>query len=149
MEISADLKAALEKLTAGSLLKQPVLRPGELVCLRINEKQVAETQGCNCAPPCSDPASKIYTFEGLGPDDDHVQLGKTEQPAIDVPDGVFRERLKEMGIAGCVFWGGDYPHYDCTFPGAVTELEENLAPIDKALAESVRWRTAERFLGLK
>jgi hypothetical protein len=31
----------------------------------------------------------------------------------------------------------------------VKELEENLAPIDKALAENVRWRTAERFLGLK
>jgi hypothetical protein len=54
-----------------------------------------------------------------------------------------------MGVDGCVFWGADYPHYDCTFPGAVRELEENLAPIDPALAESVRWRTAERFLGLK
>jgi len=58
-------------------------------------------------------------------------------------------RLKEMGVDGCVFWGADYPHYDCTFPGAVMELEENLAPIEPALAESVRWKTAEKFLGLK
>jgi hypothetical protein len=30
----------------------------------------------------------------------------------------------------------------------VKELEENLAPLDPALADNVRWRTAERFLGL-
>ena len=54
---------------------------------------------------------------------------------------------KEMGVDGCVFWGADYPHYDCTYPGAVTELEEHLAPLDPALADGVRWRTAERFLG--
>jgi hypothetical protein len=47
-----------------------------------------------------------------------------------------------------VFWGADYPHYDCTYPGAVKELEENLAPLPPALADGVRWRTAERFLGL-
>ena len=50
--------------------------------------------------------------------------------------------------SGCVFWGADYPHYDCTYPGAVKELEENLAPLPPALADGVRWRTAERFLGL-
>jgi hypothetical protein len=29
----------------------------------------------------------------------------------------------------------------------VKELEENLAPLGQALADGVRWRTAERFLG--
>jgi hypothetical protein len=57
-------------------------------------------------------------------------------------------RLEELGLDGCVFWGADYPHYDCTYPGAVGDLEEHLAPLDPALADSVRWRTAERFLGL-
>ena len=57
-------------------------------------------------------------------------------------------RLSEMGLEGCVFWGADYPHYDCTYPGAVKELEENLAPLPPALADGVRWRTAERFLRL-
>ena len=55
---------------------------------------------------------------------------------------------KGVGLDHCVFWGADYPHYDCTYPGAVKELEENLAPLDPALADRVRWRTAERFLGL-
>ena len=57
-------------------------------------------------------------------------------------------RLKEMRLEHCVLWGADYPHYDCTYPGAVTELEENLAPLPGELADGVRWRTAERFLGL-
>jgi predicted TIM-barrel fold metal-dependent hydrolase len=57
-------------------------------------------------------------------------------------------RLEELGLQDCVFWGADYPHYDCTYPGAVKELEANLAPLPAALAEGVRWRTAERFLGL-
>lgn len=57
-------------------------------------------------------------------------------------------RLREMGVDGCVFWGADYPHYDCTYPGAVIELEEHLAPLPADLAEAVRWKTAQRFLGL-
>lgn len=57
-------------------------------------------------------------------------------------------RLKELGLERCIFWGADYPHYDCTYPGAVRDLENNLAPLDPALADSVRHVNAERFLGL-
>jgi predicted TIM-barrel fold metal-dependent hydrolase len=57
-------------------------------------------------------------------------------------------RLQEMGLVHCVFWGADYPHYDCTYPGAVKELEEHLAPLPAELADGIRFRNAERFLGL-
>jgi predicted TIM-barrel fold metal-dependent hydrolase len=57
-------------------------------------------------------------------------------------------RLKEMGLDHCVFWGADYPHYDCTYPGAASELQENLAPLPHDLADAIRWRNAARFLGL-
>jgi predicted TIM-barrel fold metal-dependent hydrolase len=57
-------------------------------------------------------------------------------------------RLQEMGLDHCVFWGADYPHYDCTYPGAVTELEANLAPLDTVLADRGRRGNAVRFLGL-
>ena len=57
-------------------------------------------------------------------------------------------RLKEMGLDHCIFWGADYPHYDCTYPGAVKDLEENLAPLDAVLADRVRHGNAVRFLGL-
>lgn len=35
-----------------------------------------------------------------------------------------------------------------TYPGAVKDLEAHLAPLPADLADGVRWRTAERFLGL-
>ncbi|HYM29695.1 MAG TPA: amidohydrolase family protein [Candidatus Cybelea sp.] len=57
-------------------------------------------------------------------------------------------RLREMGLERCIFWGADYPHYDCTYPGAVRELERNLAKLDPKLADGVRHANAERFLGM-
>ena len=57
--------------------------------------------------------------------------------------------LQAMGLDGCVFWGSDYPHFDCTFPGAVSDLEQHLGPIDAALAAKVRHDNAARFLGLE
>ena len=56
--------------------------------------------------------------------------------------------LKALGLDHCVFWGADYPHYDCTYPGAVHELEENLASLPRDLADAVRWKNAARFLSL-
>jgi uncharacterized protein len=58
-------------------------------------------------------------------------------------------RLKEMGLEHCVLWGADYPHYDCTYPGAVTALEDALHPLDGDLADGVRYRNAARFLSLR
>jgi len=83
--------------------------------------------------------------DGSGVDIANVKMSMNPFDEIAVEEAV---RLKEKGVAGCVFWGADYPHYDCTYPGAVTELEEHLAPLDPALADGVRWRTAKRFLGL-
>ena len=57
-------------------------------------------------------------------------------------------RLEEMRLEHCVFWGADYPHYDCIYPGAVKELEEKLAPLGRDLADSIRYRNAGRFLGV-
>jgi hypothetical protein len=57
-------------------------------------------------------------------------------------------RLRELGLEQCIFWGADYPHYDCTYPGAVRALESHLAPLEPALADRVRHVNAARFLGL-
>jgi predicted TIM-barrel fold metal-dependent hydrolase len=53
-----------------------------------------------------------------------------------------------MGLEKCVFWGADYPHYDCTYPGAVNELQEHLAPLDQTLADLIRHENAARLIGL-
>jgi uncharacterized protein len=68
--------------------------------------------------------------------------------SIEAEEAHLLPRLKERGLDHCVFWGADYPHYDCTYPGAVAELEENLAPLDAALADRVRQGNAARFLGV-
>lgn len=57
-------------------------------------------------------------------------------------------KIKALGLEKCVFWGADYPHFDCTYPGAVTELEGHLAPLEPALADLVRHGNAARFIGL-
>ena len=97
--------------------------------------------------------------------DEHVEAMGHQVPRLRrKPSELFREqcyisieadevhrlpRLQEMGLERCVFWGADYPHYDCTYPGAVKELEEKLEPIDRDLADRIRCRNAERFLGLR
>ncbi|MCW5748029.1 MAG: amidohydrolase [Alphaproteobacteria bacterium] len=57
-------------------------------------------------------------------------------------------RLAELGLDHCIIWGADYPHYDCTYPGAVKDLESHLAPLEPTLADRVRHGNAVRFLGL-
>jgi len=49
-----------------------------------------------------------------------------------------------MGLAHTVVWGSDYPHYDCTFPGALAELNETFAGFD----DEVVYTNARRFMGL-
>ncbi|MFN0091125.1 MAG: amidohydrolase family protein [Acidimicrobiales bacterium] len=58
-------------------------------------------------------------------------------------------QVHELGLSGCVLWGSDYPHYDCTYPGALAELEASLAEVGApGLRERVLWANPRRFLGL-
>ena len=34
-------------------------------------------------------------------------------------------------------WGSDYPYHDSTFPGAVKELRETIAPLSEATRRKV------------
>jgi predicted TIM-barrel fold metal-dependent hydrolase len=47
-------------------------------------------------------------------------------------------------------WGSDYPHYDCTFPGALQELEDTFErlgrPDDR---DRVLYDNARRYMGLE
>ncbi|NQV59200.1 MAG: hypothetical protein HQ502_06015 [Alphaproteobacteria bacterium] len=61
-------------------------------------------------------------------------------------NGVANEN--SLSARACLPWGEDYPHFDCTYPGAVAELEKHLNPIDPALADLVRRENAARFIGL-
>jgi len=47
-----------------------------------------------------------------------------------------------------IVWGSDYPHADSTFPGAVTELERTLAPLDEDSRQRVLGANAAALYGL-
>jgi uncharacterized protein len=58
-------------------------------------------------------------------------------------------QLAEMGLDRCVVWGSDYPHYDCTYPGALAELDESFAQLGRPdQREQVLYDNARRFMGL-
>jgi predicted TIM-barrel fold metal-dependent hydrolase len=100
----------------------------------------------------------------LGRMDEHFEVMRHHVPWLTGrPSELFRERcfisveadevglmprMRELGFDHCVFWGADYPHYDCTYPGAVADLEAHLAGMATELGEAVRHRNAARFLGL-
>ena len=58
-------------------------------------------------------------------------------------------QVADMGLAHTVVWGSDYPHYDCTFPGALAELDASFESISRPeLRTQVLETNARRFLGL-
>ena len=58
-------------------------------------------------------------------------------------------QLVEMGLAHTVVWGSDYPHYDCTYPGALAELDATFERIGRTdLRAQVLEVNPKRFLGL-
>ena len=57
-------------------------------------------------------------------------------------------QLTEMGLSGCVLWGSDYPHFDCTYPGALTAADKGLAQLDPAVRTAVLRDNPARFARL-
>jgi predicted TIM-barrel fold metal-dependent hydrolase len=58
-------------------------------------------------------------------------------------------QIADMGLAHTVVWGSDYPHYDCTYPGALQELTDTFDTLDRTdLRDEVLYTNARRFMGL-
>jgi predicted TIM-barrel fold metal-dependent hydrolase len=47
-----------------------------------------------------------------------------------------------------LMWASDYPHYDCTFPGAVEELREHCAALPESAQRKIMGENAARCYGL-
>jgi predicted TIM-barrel fold metal-dependent hydrolase len=68
---------------------------------------------------------------------------------MEAGEGEAFAQMAEMGLAHTVVWGSDYPHYDCTYPGALKELEDSLERVGKTdLQDEVLYTNARRFMGL-
>jgi predicted TIM-barrel fold metal-dependent hydrolase len=53
-----------------------------------------------------------------------------------------------LGLAGCVLWGSDYPHYDCVYPGALKATEQSFAAVGETVRDRILLDNPRRFMGL-
>ncbi len=71
---------------------------------------------------------------------------------MEAGEGEAFEQVAEMGLAHTVVWGSDYPHYDCTYPGALAELDDTFGGFSgenhRALRDEVVYTNARRFMGM-
>ncbi len=47
-----------------------------------------------------------------------------------------------------LIWASDYPHFDCTFPGAVRELKEHMEGLSEQDKRKILGDNAQRLYGL-
>jgi predicted TIM-barrel fold metal-dependent hydrolase len=67
---------------------------------------------------------------------------------MEADEGPALSNICAMGLTDCVMWGSDYPHFDCTYPGALAELEATLSEFSTEQRTSVLEGNPRRFLGL-
>ena len=68
---------------------------------------------------------------------------------MEAGEGDALAQLVGLGLGHTVVWGSDYPHYDCTFPGALAEVDATLSALDApGLRAEVLERNPRRWLGL-
>jgi predicted TIM-barrel fold metal-dependent hydrolase len=69
---------------------------------------------------------------------------------MEAGEGEAFSQLAELGLGHTVVWGSDYPHYDCTYPGALAELDETFERLGRPdLRRQVLEDNPRRFLGLR
>lgn len=56
--------------------------------------------------------------------------------------------MTEKGLAHCILWGSDYPHFDSTYPGAYTAAKATFDSIGEALSAQIVCENPTRYLGL-
>jgi predicted TIM-barrel fold metal-dependent hydrolase len=68
---------------------------------------------------------------------------------MEAGEGEAFAQLADMGLGHCVVWGSDYPHYDCTYPGALKELDATFDDLDRREErDQIVYDNARRFMGL-
>ncbi len=65
------------------------------------------------------------------------------------PDDVALKTAAALGTDEFLMWASDYPHYDCTFPGAVRELREHCASMSENAQRNIMGENAARCYGLR
>ena len=58
------------------------------------------------------------------------------------------EWMHEKGLAHCILWGSDYPHFDSTYPGAYKAARETFDNTAEGLAARIVAENPRRYMGL-
>lgn len=56
--------------------------------------------------------------------------------------------MKEKGLLDSILWGSDYPHFDCTYPGAYQTAQATFDAVGEDIANKVVLENPSRYLGL-
>jgi uncharacterized protein len=64
------------------------------------------------------------------------------------PDESTLGAMVALGVERNVLWGSDYPHFDCTYPGIVKEVERATSALSEAARQCIFDENAARFYGL-
>jgi len=64
------------------------------------------------------------------------------------PDERTLAAMCELGLDRNILWGSDYPHFDCTYPGVVGEIESALKILPAGARENIMRENAIRFYKL-
>ena len=69
---------------------------------------------------------------------------------MEAGEGEAFAQVVDMDLSHTVVWGSDYPHYDCTYPGALQELDDSLERVGMTeYRNDVLYTNARRFMGLQ
>ncbi len=64
------------------------------------------------------------------------------------PDDIALKTAVALGTEHVLMWASDYPHFDCTFPGVVDELQESCAELPESAQREIMGENAARCYGL-
>ncbi|MGH7934054.1 MAG: amidohydrolase family protein [Candidatus Binataceae bacterium] len=64
------------------------------------------------------------------------------------PDERTLGAMVELGFDKNILWGSDYPHFDCTYPGIVAEIEKACSTLPASARHSILTENAIRFYNL-
>ena len=50
-----------------------------------------------------------------------------------------------LGFDRNILWGSDYPHFDCTYPGVVKQIEQAVKVLPEATRHNIMTANPARF----
>lgn len=64
------------------------------------------------------------------------------------PDERTLAAMCALGFDRNILWGSDYPHFDCTYPGIVADVEKACAPLSASARDNIMTKNALGFYNL-